>query len=1069
MHVAADSTVRGARTKLLRAAQFDVLETRAGDDLRRVAAEARPDAILLELLPYRKVLDLCRALRGDSRTAWIPVINISPAGENVPHLATGVDRGADVYLEEPLDADVLIAVAERFVRAASGLRKLRALRRARRRPAAAAASAGQTTAPFAVGPAAGLHRDDTLSAVLESTPSLLVILDENGVVSSASKSAAEILGIPAERLVAVALAERIGTYGFTAPEGARSIARECAALIDSMLAGVPTRNRECHGRRQDGREFTIVLDAVPLRRSSGTTAGGLLIGRDITRRTQAERELAASRNQLEAILDTMMQGLGIVATDGVILKMNARARELFGIPNRESVPRDLGGLQEKVEFRWLDGRRMTPDELPVLRCLRGEEIPYLELQARFRDTGEVRTIGYRSAPVRDRFGAITHAVINFEDISARKQAEEALARSQEQYRQFMDLVPEGVWRWDFEPPVPVNKPVLEQARRIVAHGRLAMCNTTFALQRGCSKPEELMGQGVVETGIGTIADLTSRAVELIRRGYRLEDFEYSNGAGGDLKFFRVNAFGIIQNACLVSIWGTRQDITSRKMAEQALARIEERLRVTLESAALGTWTYSPDSRTFNAERQAKALHGLEPDLPVDTAGLINTIHPDDRDAIFSFLDAHSAEGATFAAEARCIGPYRNMRWLAYRARYVSDPVDGVRRWLGVVWDATMQKEVEEGLRASELRFRLLAETVPEILLTSPGDLTCDYINRRASEYTGLPLTDLLSTAGLEVIHPDDRTRFLEAVTSSWKTGAPMTHEFRVRRADGAYRWHRMNFVPTPDSDDQVAKWFGACTDIDDLKRLGQELESKTSQLEQLNRRLTESNSDLQQFAGIVAHDLQSPLNAIHLVGDDLDRLISGGARDEAADALKSMMNSVTRMQKLIRNVLDYSQAEWGGSSSFGPVNCNEVLRGTLETLAGEIRASASVVTSDELPTVRADPEQIAAVLQNLIGNAIKYRMPGAAAHIHISAVKAESEWLFTVQDDGIGIPAPDTRRIFRIFERLDRKPDAEGAGIGLAICQRVVERHGGRIWVESELGRGSEFCFTLPFTAPESN
>jgi PAS domain S-box-containing protein len=525
--------------------------------------------------------------------------------------------------------------------------------------------------------------------------------------------------------------------------------------------------------------------------------------------------------------------------------------------------------------------------------------------------------------------------------------------------------------------------------------------------------------------------------------------------------FRAEPQGSENTASGTAAGQAMENIAYTRAAERTLPISDERLRVTLESASLGTWTYSPDTGSFSADRQTNTLHGFDPSQSLDRNRLVSAVHPEDRDSIFSFLDVHRSEGAKYFAEVRCPLRDGSLRWIGYCARYVADPVDGTQRWLGVVWDASARKEAEKSLRESESRFRLLAETVPDILLTSPGDLTCDYINRRAVEYTGLPVATLLTSAGLDVIHPEDRPPFVESVMNSWRTGTPMVHELRGRRADGSYRWHRMKFVPVRDADGKSVKWFGACTDIDDLKRLGQELELKTFELQELNRRLVESNSDLQQFAGILAHDLQSPLNAIMLLADELGHRI---VDRESADSLTSMMKSVRRMHSLIRNVLDYSQAEWGGSKSFVAVESNELLQRTLEVLAGEIRSSASKVTWDQLPTVIGDPEQIASLFQNLIGNAIKYRKPGSAAHVHVSAVEREREWLFSVRDEGIGIPQPDTRRIFRIFERLGRKAESDGAGIGLAICQRVVERHGGRIWVESELGNGSTFYFTLPFT-----
>jgi len=477
---------------------------------------------------------------------------------------------------------------------------------------------------------------------------------------------------------------------------------------------------------------------------------------------------------------------------------------------------------------------------------------------------------------------------------------------------------------------------------------------------------------------------------------------------------------------------------------------------------VGTWTYSPETRLFSADGRTKVLHGLDARVQIDAERLMTVLHPDDRASIFSHLDSDKTEGVTISAEVRCVMPDGKTRWLTYRARYVADSPDGVQQWLGVVWDITAQREVEQELRASELRFRGLAENVPEILLTSPGDLSCDYMNGRASEYTGLPISKLLSTAGLEVIHPEDREQFLYAAKKCRETGSSMTHDVRGRRADGAYRWHRVKVVPGRDPDTNAVKWFGACSDIDDLKRLGEQLESKTSELQLLNRGLVESNLDLQQFAGIVAHDLQSPLNAIVLIGDELPRLVQMGANDDVLARLAAMMNSVARMQGLIRNVLDYSQLEWMGSRSFGPVDCNEILKQALAALAGEIRGSSSIVTFGRLPIIQASAEQIGSLFQNLIGNAIKYRKPGSAAHVSVCAEKREGQWLFTVSDNGIGIRPADRQRIFRIFERLGRRGGLEGAGIGLAICQRVIERHGGRIWVESELGVGSNFCFTLP-------
>ena len=1048
---------------MLRAAGLGVVEASTADEALKLALQFHPDLILLQLDPFSRVLELCGMLKRDPRTARIPRIHVSSEARSIVSSREPEARAADAYLEEPLSAELLIRTARRFIRATSAIRKLRTVYGASRQRAMAAGSSVPTSARTVLGlGSAGQRHDEMLTAILKATPSLLLVLDQMGVVSHASRSAEEILGIPAERLTGMTLEDGIRRYERNAAGGLAPISAECAALIESMLTGIATRSRECQGWRPDGREFTVLMDAVPLVRSDGSAAGGMLVGRDISKRKQAEEALARSRQLLDLAHEAASVGAFEWRRDSGLIEANPELDRLYGL--------EPGTGGHTYEF-WI--RQVAPEAVEEVEAILAQtfqerrEHCILDIPIDMRN-GTRRWIHHRARVEYDEEGQWVRMVGIQMDITARKSAEQDLRGSQGRYRQFMDLVPEAVWRWDYEPPVPVSLTIAEQAERMIASGRLSMCNSTFARQKGCARPEELLGRGVVETGFGSVSEHRVRASDFVRAGYYLEGLEYPDNSSAPERFFRVNAFGIVKDGCLVSTWGTQQDITARRHAEQALARSEERLRITLESAALGTWTYSPDTGVFSAEHQARMLHGLDSRLPLDRDWLAAVIHPDDHAAMFSFLDANRAEGATFAAEARCLQSESKLRWLAYRARYVADPVDGVQRWLGVVWDITAEKEVEYGLRESELRFSLLAETVPDILLTSPGDLTCDYINRRASEYTGLPASALLSGPGLEVIHPEDRGRFVDAVKKSWATGTPMTCEFRARRADGAYRWHRMKFVPMQDVDGKAVKWFGACTDIDDLKRMGQELEAKTSELQQLNCRLLESNSDLQQFAAIVAHDLQSPLNAMMLLGEDMGGFLHG-VNGEATECLHSMMNSITRMQRLIRNVLDYSRVEWGGTSSFVSVDCNDLLHRTLEALAGEIRSSGSTVTSDPLPTVVADPEQIGAVFQNLIGNGIKYRRPGSGAHVHVSATKSEDEWLFTIYDDGIGIPALDTRRIFRVFERLGRKTDSEGAGIGLAICQRVVERHGGRIWAESELGQGSRFCFTLPFASQASD
>jgi signal transduction histidine kinase len=267
-----------------------------------------------------------------------------------------------------------------------------------------------------------------------------------------------------------------------------------------------------------------------------------------------------------------------------------------------------------------------------------------------------------------------------------------------------------------------------------------------------------------------------------------------------------------------------------------------------------------------------------------------------------------------------------------------------------------------------------------------------------------------------------------------------------------------------DAGGKVIKWFGAIAEIDDLKRLGQELEQQSAELQRLNASLTESNRDLQHFAATVAHDLQSPLNAISLSCHELSDLAAEKLPD-AAEYLAFISLSADRMRKLIRSVFEFAKldADWPGPPEL--IDCNEALLRTLSVLAPDAKGAGADVSSDRLPTVPGNAEQLEQLFQHLIGNAIQYRKPEVPARIHVSAVARDGEWLFSVRDNGIGIAPEDCVKLFKVFARLHARTEQEGLGIGLAICHRIVERHGGRIWVESEPGIGSTFYFTLPMEA----
>jgi PAS domain S-box-containing protein len=484
--------------------------------------------------------------------------------------------------------------------------------------------------------------------------------------------------------------------------------------------------------------------------------------------------------------------------------------------------------------------------------------------------------------------------------------------------------------------------------------------------------------------------------------------------------------------------------------EEIIRRLDESstlLDIIFEEAPVGLGLWDRDLRCLRVNRALADMSGLPGEAHIGKT--MGELFPHIDPSVMESFQQIIATGVPILNRedwGRTPSPAGKERlWSSsfYPVR-VRDEIIGVG---AICEEITERRKAEQLLRASEAQFRQIADGLPQLVWTTLPDGSNDYFNRRWYEYTGCSLDDSQCIGWKQILHPDDQEATLRAWRHSLETGHFYENEHRFRRSDGVYRWFLGRAVPILDERNAIVRWFGTCTDIDEQKRNVQALR--------------QAKCDLEQFAYSASHDLQEPLRNITAFTQLLKKQYAGKLDGDADLYIGYVVGGAKRMENLIRGLLSYTQVADVVEQPGNPVDANEVLHKAVANLSATIAANRAVVTSDRLPKVPLHEMHLLQLFQNLIGNGIKYRSE-EDPRIHISA-RTEGGWtIFSVRDNGIGIDRQFADRIFGIFRRLHSGDKYEGTGIGLAICQKIVERHGGRIWMESELGKGSLFQFSLP-------
>lgn len=659
-------------------------------------------------------------------------------------------------------------------------------------------------------------------------------------------------------------------------------------------------------------------------------------------------------------------------------------------------------------------------------------------------------LGYRiQLQSRDEFGELAAAFNNM--VMARQQVEKDLRQSEEKFRNLADEITDGV--------------------AITVAGKNYWVNQAFAQIFGYT-PAEMLGHGPELVIVPEeLPALYERAQKRASGTYVPPYFEQTAIRKDGHRIYIELASKAISFDDLAAVQLVVHDVTERRQVEeelrlhrdklellvaqrtQELAESEARYRILAEAA--------PDmifvvDREDNVQYVNNLLAGQMDKRPEELLGQprLQAMRPLATEKQSALL-AQVFDVAVLAESQDFVSFLYTDIWLSTRLVPIKNASGAVTAVLGVAHDITELKRSGDALQASEERLSLVIEA------SNTG--IWDWDIRTNEVYYSPRWKSLIGFADQELenrfdewenrLHPDDKPRTLAALDAYLQhPEGNYTQEFRMLHKDGSYRWILNRSAALIDASGKPYRMYGSHLDITSRKEAEQALQRRSEDL-------ARSNRELEQFAYVASHDLQEPLRMVTSYLQLLSRRYRGKIDEDADDFIAYAVDGAKRMHILINDLLTYSRVGTRGKELI-PVDSAVVLEQTLMALQVRIEEHEAIITTDPLPFVLADDVQLQQLFQNLIGNAIKF-CGEASPRIYLSVQRQEDRWLFSVQDNGIGLDPKYAERIFVIFQRLHSREEFEGTGIGLAICKKIVERHGGTIWVESELGKGATFHFTL--------
>lgn len=876
-------------------------------------------------------------------------------------------------------------------------------------------------------------------SITNNTPDLVYVFDLDYKFTYANKALLTMWGKSAEDAIGFGLREN-GYEEWHAQMHEREI-DEIVANKKTIRGTVSFPHAELGSRVYDYILTPVINEKGIVEAVSGTT-------RDITDIKQAEKKLQQSetrfRNMIEQAPVAMLLSKG---EDVVIESVN---KPMVRFMNKNSADEVLGKKMLEA-LPELSGQPALETVIKVQKTgipYRGNEKP-VDLMINGKLKRRYFNFSYDCIHEDEEDSAVLHMAL---DVTEQVLAIRKLEDSESRLRSMIDQTPcpTLVLKGDNLVIEQINKHMLEM------------------IGRG----EEIIGMPLIDV----LPELEGQYVweqvqNVYNKGIPFDQSEVlvpHNRTGQIIDYYYNLAYRpLIEVGKITGMIQTAVDVTEQVTARKKLEESENRFRALVNASSDVVYRMNADWTVMrNLEVSGMLSETGEPIIN----WMDKYIHPSDQQKVIELTTQAIVNKSIVELEHRVLNSDGSMSWTFSRAIPVLDDHGTIIEWFGSATDITAQKKVQEIIRESEEKFRQLADLVPQIIWTGNPDGYIDYYNKRWYEYTALKENEFGDSSWIPLIHPEDA----EIVTKFWydsvKKGTAYHIELRLKNGKtGEYRWFLSKALPIKDKNGLITKWFGTCTDIHEQKTITEKLENLVNDR---TKELQRSNEDLQQFAHVASHDLKEPVRKIKTFTSRLEDHLKGHLDETSTKFIDRIHVATDRMFNMIDGVLAYSKINANlQSSTF--IDLNDVLKNIETDLEVALQKTGGKIRYHDLPTLEGALVLIYQLFYNLINNSIKFAKTGTPPIISISSqVIVEHNISFaiiTLEDNGIGFDPEHSGRIFETFTRLNSKDSYEGTGLGLSLCKKIVERHGGTINAAGNPGHGAKFTIILPLKQQEIN